>query len=1044
MSSTEIRAAHPDEPGPVRGFWALIATQFQGAFNDNAFKFIIIFSLPAILTDPGWQGRVTPFSSFLFTIPWILFAGFAGAVGDRYSKRTVAIATKYWEVGVMVFGLVAFWLRSPSLIWAMLFMMAMQSAFFSPAKYGILPETLPEERLSWANGVLNMMTFVAIIAGTATAGVLLDWLGERIYLTSVPLIGLSIVGVITSHRIMRAPVADPGRRIGLNPWSGLGKHLMMFWRDRTLYMTMLGITFFWAMGLLIQQNVVEHGKAMEYSHTVNGLLQVSLALGIGIGSLVAGIVSGRKIEVGLIPLGAAGLAVFAALLGVPGLGYGAAFALLFMLGFSGGFYNVPLAALLQHRSPADVKGGMIAACNFVNFVGMLVATGIFWLLFNMLGLRTYGIFLACSAITLVVSIYIVSLVPVSLLRLLLWCFAHTVYRMKVAGKQHVPDKGGALLVANHTSFIDALVIIVSIDRPVRFLMAEEIYQNPWIRPLARITGAIPVSPMSQPKDLVRSMRAATEAIESGELVCIFAEGQISRTGQMIEFRKGFEHIMKRVDAPIIPVHLGRLWGSIFSYADGKFFWKLPRRLPFPVTVSYGAPLPNDSSAAVVRAAIQELDTEAQNLRKSDHPLLHRQFIKRARRRPFAFAMADGRVPKLSYMTTLVSSIALGRELLKHLDKQPMVGLLVPQSVGGALANVAFQIMGRVPVNLNYTASPQAIASAVRRCEITQVVTSREFLSRMPIEVPGEPIYLEDIKKAIGTGDRVVALLLAVLCPIRLLERILGSPSGRSQDDLATIIFSSGSEGEPKGIMLSHHNISSNIDSPLQVFPHVRTDRILGILPFFHSFGFTVTLWLPLINGMGAVFHPNPLEAKAIGQLAYKYHPRFLVAPPTFLQNFIRRCLPEELSSLDYIVTGAEKLPARIREAFEAKFGVSPLEGYGTTECAPIVSVNVPDFRAPGYYQAGTRHGTIGRPLPGMSVRVVDIDTGEIILDGRPGLLHVKGPNIMQGYLGDPEKTAEVLQDGWYNTGDVGAIDEDGFVTITDRMSRFSKIAGEMV
>ena len=1048
MSATTAEGGRAERSGGLSGFWALIATQFQGAFNDNAFKFIIIFSLPAILANQEWgvqwERRITPLSTFLFTVPFVLFPGYAGTLGDRFSKRTVAIATKYWELLVMMVGLAAFVLREPLLIWAMLFMMAMQSTFFSPAKYGILPETLPEERLSWANGILNMTTFVAIILGTAVAGILLERLQEQVYLTSVPLIVLSLLGLATAHGMARAPAADPARRVSVNPWSGLGRCLKVYWQDRPLYMTLLGVTYFWFAGLVIQQNVVEFGKTMEYSHTVNSLLQVSLALGIGLGSFAAGLVSRRKIEVGLVPLGAVGLTVCCGLLAIPGLSSRACCGLLFVLGFSGGFYYVPLIALLQQRSPDNMKGGMIAASNFVNFGGMLVAAGLFLFLFSEGGLSTQTIFLIMAGITFAVSIYIFTILPLALLRFVMWALVNTLYRMRVVGAKNVPERGGALLIANHTSFVDALVLTASIDRPIRFLMSEEIYNNRWIRPIAKMAQAIPISTMSSPKDMIRSLRTATEAIGQGDLVCIFAEGQISRTGQMLPFRKGFEHIMKRVDAPMIPCHLDRLWGSIFSYSDGKFFWKCPMQLPFPVTVSYGQPMPNDTPAAAVRTAIQQLGSDAYMLRKDSTPLLHRHFIKRARRHPKALAMADMRVPQMSYFKAYIASIIFARKLHALLGKEEMVGLLVPQSVGAALSNIALQIMGRAPVNLNYTASPEALQSSVDQCGIRHVLTSKAFLEKFPVDVPGEAIYLEDVKQSVRSKDRILAMLLAVFCPVGLLERSLGAPKRRTPDDLATVIFSSGSEGAPKGVMLTHFNIASNMTAPLEVFPHERTDGIMGILPFFHSFGFTGTLWMPLSRGMFVVFHPSPLEAKAIGQLMHKYGPRFLIGTPTFLQNFIRKCLPEELSSADYVIAGAEKLPDRIREAFKARFGVEPLEGYGATECAPIVSVNVPDFRAPGYYQIGTKHGTIGHPIPGVCVRVLDQDTGELILDGRPGLLQVRGPNIMRGYLAMPDKTAEVLQDGWYSTGDIGAVDEDGFIRITDRVSRFSKIGGEMV
>ncbi|MDX9974027.1 MAG: AMP-binding protein, partial [FCB group bacterium] len=373
-----------------------------------------------------------------------------------------------------------------------------------------------------------------------------------------------------------------------------------------------------------------------------------------------------------------------------------------------------------------------------------------------------------------------------------------------------------------------------------------------------------------------------------------------------------------------------------------------------------------------------------------------------------------------------------------------VGILVPPSVGGAVANVAVQIMGKVAVNLNYTASAESLKSAADQSELRHVITSRQFLERVPIEPPGEAIYLEDIMDTVTAKDRIVALLMAALCPVRLLERAVGSPKHRGQDDLAAIIFSSGSTGMPKGAMLTHFNLLSNIETALQVFPHEPEESMMGILPFFHSFGFMGTLWLPLTYGFRVAYFPNPLEAKAVGLMCAKHRCTFLIATNTFFQNYIRRCAPEDFSSQKYALGGAEKLTERVREAFKAKFGNEPLEGYGTTECSPVVALNCPDFRAPGFFQVGTKRGSVGHPLPGISVKTVDPETLEDLPAGATGLLCVKGPNIMQGYLKMPDLTAEVLRDGWYNTGDVTRIDEDGFIWITDRLARFSKIAGEMV
>jgi acyl-[acyl-carrier-protein]-phospholipid O-acyltransferase/long-chain-fatty-acid--[acyl-carrier-protein] ligase len=419
-------------------------------------------------------------------------------------------------------------------------------------------------------------------------------------------------------------------------------------------------------------------------------------------------------------------------------------------------------------------------------------------------------------------------------------------------------------------------------------------------------------------------------------------------------------------------------------------------------------------------------------------------VRSARRYFWRFAMADARTPGMNFGSMLVKTIYVARRLRPLWKDQPMVGILLPPSVGGALTNYAATLLGPLPVNLNYTASNEVIASCARQCNLQTVVTSKAFLEKMPkIDVPGRTLLLEDVLAAPRTPEKLVALAMAWLLPFGLLKRALGAKSFHS-DDLASVIFSSGSTGDPKGVMLTHNNITANIRQMTQVFLLGGHDRILGILPFFHAFGFTVGLWLPGVHSVGVVFHPNPLEAQVIGELVQKYSVTFLIATPSFLQAYMRRCTREQFASLQTVLAGAEKLPERVAAAFEETYGMKPLEGYGCTECAPVVAVNVHDYRAPGFRQVGARRGTIGHPLPGISVRIVDPDTFAPVPPSHNGMLLVKGPNLMQGYLGRPDKTQEAMHDGWYITGDIASVDDDGFITITDRLSRFSKIGGEMV
>jgi len=496
--------------------------------------------------------------------------------------------------------------------------------------------------------------------------------------------------------------------------------------------------------------------------------------------------------------------------------------------------------------------------------------------------------------------------------------------------------------------------------------------------------------------------------------------------------------MKGVDAPIIPVHLDGVWGSIFSFERGRYIWKLPKRALHPITVSYGSPMTSTSTAVEVRQAVQELQTDAYREHGKQLRPLPYAFLETARQHSFRLAIADGNT-SLRFGTALMRTVFLANRLAPVWEGQEMVGILLPPSIAGALVNFAALINGKVPVNLNYTLSSEGIASCAKQCSIQTVITSKAFLERVKVEVPGKMILLEDAAANPSTGEKLKALIGAWILPGSILVRRKVKP-----EDLATVIFSSGSTGDPKGVMLTHDNIVSNIAQLEQCVGFDRHDRLLGILPFFHSFGFTGTLALPMIGGRGVVYHPNPFDARTIGTIVAQYAVTFLLATPTFLQSYIRRCDAEQFGSLRLVLVGAEKLQERTAQAFEDKFGIRPLEAYGCTECAPAVTVNTRDFRAAGFRQVGAKRGKIGHALPGISVRIVDPESFAPLPLGTPGLMLVRGPNIMKGYLGRPAETAKAIRDGWYVTGDIAMVDEDGFVEITDRLSRFSKIAGEMV
>jgi acyl-[acyl-carrier-protein]-phospholipid O-acyltransferase/long-chain-fatty-acid--[acyl-carrier-protein] ligase len=1028
------------------GFWHLFAVQFQGAFSDNLFKFLVLFLISRVGPETARDGYISLVLA-LFSLPFLLFAMTGGFLADRFPKRSVIIGTKVMELGVMTVGAYGLAMQSLPVLLVVVFLMSMQSAFFGPSKYGSMPEILPESRLSWGNGMIGLGTFSAIITGGIAAGLLSENLPvTQMGWAGAVLLVLAGLGLILSLRLPALAAANPQKRFRLNFVAEVVSQMKSVRRDRVLLFAVLGSVFFWFIGALFgEPTIFVYGKdVLALNDTQISLLRSCLAIGIAVGSVMAGVLSGKKIEYGLVPLGALGLALCAGGMALPGLAVWQVAVLLSLLGLSGGFFMVPINALIQHRPAAADKGSVIAASEWLSSLGIFVAAAAFWLLREVLQLSAASIFLTGSALTLAGTVFAIKLVPDSLARLLLWLVTHTFYRVRLKGSQNLPEQGAALLVCNHVSMADALFVIASTHRPIRFIIHQEVHEKWWVKPVSRMLRTIPITSEARPREMLKSLTTAADCLKNGELVCIFAEGQITRTGQMLPFRRGLNRIMKGVEAPIIPVHLDNVWGSIFSFEKGRFYTKLPHRLPYPVTVSYGPALAADTAPEQVRQAVQELGAEAWALREHQMEPLPRSLIRTARRHPLRFAMADSTAAPLRFFAAFTRSLYLVQRLRPIWQGQEKVGILLPPSVGGALVNHAALLLGHVPVNLNYTLSAEAIASCIQQCGIRTVISSAAFLEKLHLSLPVETVLIEQVAAAPRRSEKLRALALALFCPAALLSRGIGAFRQPKIDDLATIIFSSGSTGDPKGVMLTHYNVVSNLQQINQAISFQPQDRLLGILPFFHSFGFTGTLAAPAMLGLGVAFHYNPTDAKVIGELVHRNQLTFLLATPTFLQIYLRGCKPEQFGSVRFVMVGAEKLQDRLSIAFEDQFGLRPQEAYGCTECAPAVAVNTSDFRGTGLRQVGSKRGSIGHPLPGIAVRIVDPETGALCPLGTSGLMLLKGPNIMSGYLGRPDKTAEVLHDGWYTTGDIASMDEDGFIFITDRLSRFSKIGGEMV
>ena len=1025
---------------------SLLTAQFFGAFNDNAFKMIVVLLGIAAVDGQGELAKqsVTTLAMVVLTAPLMIGSLPAMVFGDRVSKRSLVVWTKFAELALMALGTYALWAQPQGwLPYVVLAGMGLQSALFAPGKYGLLPEVLPHEQLTAANGKLEAASFLAIILGTVAGGLLLENVGGYVWVAGCVLTALSTAGFLAALRLPKVPasgVVEPAGVALKGAWRAVRE-------DRSLWLATLGTVAFWSIASLLGQDILVYGKqVLQFPDDLAAVPYALFAIGVGAGSLLAGRVAKGKVETGLIPLGAIGLAVATAAMGlfVPGRAW--TFALMMLLGVASGLVVVPLNSLVQWRAPAARRGAVIALVNMLSFAGMILGN------FACMGLAKLGcdsatILLVAAAGTAAATAWAIWLLPEALLRLVVVLATNTLYRFRVVGTRQIPATGGALLVPNHVSFLDGLLLLAATDRPIRFVIDQYWYERPLLKPFLKALGAIPISATGGARVVLRALRDAGQALDDGEVVCMFAEGEISRMGSTLPFRRGLKRLVKGRNAPIIPTHLDRVYGSLGSSQQGRTRW-LPNSIPCDVTVSFGAPMDNDARPEEVRASVEALAEGAAQLRAAQLRPLHVAVVKSARRAPWRHCLADTSGKRLSRGSTLAAAVVLARRLRQPCQGQQRVGVMLPPCIGGAAFAFAASLAGKTAVAINFTVGRAAIESAVRQSDLRTVVTSRLFVERLDDEVRAaldgvELIYLEELLQGVGAFERIGALVRGLLLPIGWLERACGATRRVTRDDVATILFSSGSTGEPKGIELTHANLQSNCDAIAQVVPFDRHDKLVGVLPMFHSFG-NMALWFAVGQGAGIVFHPNPLDAAAVGHLVSTHGATVLIATPTFLQLYYRRVEPGQFGSLRMVLTGAEKLTDELADAFDDRFGLRPVQGYGATECAPAIAVSAPGYRAPGFYQAGARRGSVGRPVPGVTVRVVDPDTFEPVASGESGMVLVRGANVMKGYLGRDDLTEAAMRDGFYITGDIGRLDAEGFLFLTDRLSRFSKIGGEMV
>lgn len=633
-----------------------------------------------------------------------------------------------------------------------------------------------------------------------------------------------------------------------------------------------------------------------------------------------------------------------------------------------------------------------------------------------------------------------------LLEILAAAVARILYRVRCSGAAHIPREGGVLLVANHLSYVDPILLQLTCPRPIRFMGYQGLRAHWFFDWVFRLSGAIPVA-QERPAE---GMKLALKALQAGEVVAVFPEGHISRTGQFMALKRGYEVLARRAQVPVLPAFIDGIWGSVFSFAGNSYLWKSPRLMPTDVFVAYGEPMSHErADRAHVRKVMLDLGAEAFEQRPVLRRHLAHECVRALAKHPWHLQLVDRTAERRPVKSgqLLAVAAAFSRHLQRHVLEY-RVGIVLPPGAGAFIANLAVSCAGKVPVNLNFTAGRAALETSMRIGGVKTVITAEAMKAKIPnFPWPENTLDLPGEIKAMGGKLAILPWLVAAwVLPNQIYPLLLGLPRIGDRAE-AGLLFTSGSSGEPKGVALSHRNILANCSqvSSLSILP--QSASLLGCLPVFHSFGFTITLWYPIIRGCHVVTVPSPLDTRRIIDAIHEEKATVLIGAPTFVRPILRKAKPGELKSLELVVTGAEKLPDDLYKAFLEQFHLEIMQGYGLTETTPASNINQPHppvTTATAEPQVGKKTGSVGRLLPGMTVRIVHPETGEEVPTGEQGIVWFRGANVFSGYLDDEEKTQGAFRNGWFITGDLGRLDEEGFLFIEGRLSRFSKIGGEMI
>lgn len=1051
----------------IQGFIAFITVVFLNAFVDLGHKIIIQNTIFKIY-DGSTQIVLTAIVNALILLPFIMLFTPAGYLSDKYPKHLIMRFSAWGATILTLLITLSYYMGWFWFGFGMTFLLAMQSAFYGPAKLGYIRELVGQTKLPQGNALAQSTVMVSILISTFFFSVLFESMLKDVVLADKStilqnvaplgwlLVGFTLLELWQAYRIPKTGDTNPAitfdRRDYLSGKTAKA-NLRRVWNHQIIWLTIIGVSIFWAISQVVLATYPAFAKENLGITSTAELQGIMAFAGIGImtGSLLAGYLSRNHIETGLVPVGAIGIAICLVLMAV--LDSKILQAVNFMaLGVMGGLFIIPLNAMMQYHAPKEHLGRVLASYNVINNVLMLSFLAL-TILMALIGFDSLYMFAFLTIVAVITAIYAIIKLPQSILRFVASRLFKARYRLKVQGFDNLPTEGGMLLMGNHISFIDWALVQMAFPRELNFVVEKGYYERWYLKHMLKMLRVIQIDP-----DDKEAMRAKIhELLKNGETVCLFPEGAISRTGQLSAFSSDYEDAIKDTGAVIIPFYLHGLWGSRFSRAGGFFRQSRQSGFKRDIIVSFGASLPETTPAHRLKQQVFDLSFSSWESYSKTLDPLPVNWLRSAKRYGHRLAASDVEGEPLSN-NRFITGVLLFAELIKKHSPEQNIGLLLPTSMASCITNMAVLSLGKTVVNLNYTASAEALQSAAQQADIKHIYTSRLFLKRLKernIDIaamyPDTPlIYLEDLRKDITSAQRLLMLLKVVLMPTALLQSLYIKRV--EMESTAAILFSSGSEGAPKGVQLSHRNLATNSRQVSDMLNTLENDVIMGTLPAFHAFGLLAGVLLPLSEGIPVVCHPDPTDAVAIAKGVAKYEATVLFGTATFFRLYARnkKVHPLMMQSLRYIVAGAEKLPQDIRQLFMERFNKPILEGYGTTETSPVAGVNAPDQLETDTwtFQPANKLGTIGLPLPGTSFRIVDPNTLEKLPTGEDGLILIGGPQVMQGYLNNPKKTAEVIVelDGrrWYKSGDKGHIDKDGFLTIVDRYSRFAKLGGEMV